>query len=61
MTLNFSFLFWSDPFKFQCLRADRLIKVTLQFLQLTILVLNLLLQIIELSFDRANEGVDSLE
>ena len=61
MTLNFGFLFWSDSLKLHRLRADRLVELRFQLLQLAVLVLNLLLQIIELSLDRANEGVDSLK
>ena len=61
VTLDFSFLFWSDPLKLHRLRADLLVELRFQLLQLTVLVLNLLLQIIELSLDWANEGVDSLE
>ena len=61
MALNLGLLVWPDTLELHCLRTDSLIEVGLEDHQFFILFVNLVFQIVELIFHRADEGIDGIK
>ena len=55
---NLSFLLWTDALKLNGFGADPFVEIGLELLKLLILRLDLALEVIELSFDRADKCID---